>query len=275
MADDGGDDVFEGLEIPGQDAVDAYYDAAPPPRMPVAAPSTSAAAAAAATAAAPTPAAAAAAAASPPAAAPPDASRFDPDTGLRLPPGAARPPTLPPQPPGAVAAATAATAAAAAAAVRAGTILASNAQRGNPALRWLRHVRVEFGPIVPDYMLGKGTAALYLSLRYHALHPTYLLKRLRELRADYRLRVIIVEVDVADSEKLMLEVCRTAVLSDCTVVCASTPAEAARYLETYKAYENKSAAAIRERVEDAYLPKVTEALTLVRCIHRTDILTLL
>ena len=35
---------------------------------------------------------------------------------------------------------------------------------------------------MPDYILGsKGTAALYISLRYHLLNPNYLLGRLKEL----------------------------------------------------------------------------------------------
>jgi hypothetical protein len=73
--------------------------------------------------------------------------------------------------------------------------------------------------------------------------------------------------------------------------------EAARYLETFKAYEKKSATAIKERQDDTYLPKVTgaciiitvllqrpvssppsrhaELLTSIRAINKTDVLTLL
>lgn len=41
----------------------------------------------------------------------------------------------------------------------------------------------QFADIVPDYILGsKGTVALYISLRYHLLNPTYLLGRLKELQ---------------------------------------------------------------------------------------------
>ena len=35
---------------------------------------------------------------------------------------------------------------------------------------------------MPDYILGNGTAALYISVRYHLLHPDYLFFRIRELQ---------------------------------------------------------------------------------------------
>ncbi len=40
----------------------------------------------------------------------------------------------------------------------------------------------QFADIVPDYILGNGTAALYISVRYHLLHPEYLYFRIRELQ---------------------------------------------------------------------------------------------
>jgi hypothetical protein len=50
-----------------------------------------------------------------------------------------------------------------------------------------------------DYVMGTGLVAVYLSLRYHALKPTYLPKRLAELSAaaavqQYKLRVLLVQV---------------------------------------------------------------------------------
>ncbi len=35
---------------------------------------------------------------------------------------------------------------------------------------------------MPDYILGNGTAALYISLRYHLSQPEYLYVRMRELQ---------------------------------------------------------------------------------------------
>jgi len=50
--------------------------------------------------------------------------------------------------------------------------------------------------------------------------------------------------------------------------------EAARYLETYKAFEHKPPDMIMERVEDDYISKLTHCLTQVRSVNKTDVLTL-
>jgi DNA excision repair protein ERCC-1 len=58
-------------------------------------------------------------------------------------------------------------------------------------------VRWEFADIVPDYMVGATACVLYLSLRYHLLHPDYIFFRIRELQpAMYRLRIVLCHVDM-------------------------------------------------------------------------------
>lgn len=47
------------------------------------------------------------------------------------------------------------------------------------------------------------------------------------------------------------------------------------YLDTYKTYEHKPATAIQERVESEFWPKVTDCLTVVRSVNKTDVATLL
>eukprot|EP00249_Psilotum_nudum_P008724 c21468_g1_i4 orf=216-980(-) len=43
-------------------------------------------------------------------------------------------------------------------------ILVSRRQQGNPVLKYIRNVRWLFADIVPDYLLGQNSCALYLSL---------------------------------------------------------------------------------------------------------------
>jgi len=50
--------------------------------------------------------------------------------------------------------------------------------------------------------------------------------------------------------------------------------EAARYLETYKAFEQKSPELIRARKGDTHMSQLTDTLTHVRNINKTDVLTL-
>ena len=50
--------------------------------------------------------------------------------------------------------------------------------------------------------------------------------------------------------------------------------ECARYLETVKVYETKAPDAIQGRTEEDYLSRFTAAITTVRGVNRTDVLTL-
>ncbi|KAF8958216.1 ssDNA endonuclease and repair protein rad10, partial [Haplosporangium bisporale] len=63
-------------------------------------------------------------------------------------------------------------------------------------------------------------------------------------------------------------------VNDFTVICAWSNEEAARYIETFKAYENKAPDAIKERVENDYLSKLTDSLTQIQSINKTDVVTL-
>lgn len=50
--------------------------------------------------------------------------------------------------------------------------------------------------------------------------------------------------------------------------------ECARYLETFKQYEHRPPDSIHERVEGDYMSKLTNALTAVRGVNKTDVVTL-
>lgn len=57
-------------------------------------------------------------------------------------------------------------------------------------------------------------------------------------------------------------------------MCVS-PEEAGRYLETYKSYEKKPADVLKEQVEKNYLSQVSDCLTTVKYVNKTDAMTLL
>ena len=153
-------------------------------------------------------------------------------------------------------------------------VLVSERQAGNPVLRHIRNVRWQHADIVPDYILGEHSCALFLSLQYHLLHPEYLKHRALQLKGAFRLRVLLVLVDLEDATRALLGVTRAAVAHDLTLVCAWSPEECARYLETYKSYESKPADAIRERVERDPLSRLHAALTQVKGVNKTDVATL-
>ncbi|XP_038069536.1 mating-type switching protein swi10-like [Patiria miniata] len=156
----------------------------------------------------------------------------------------------------------------------ANTIVVNTRQKGNPILKHIRNIPWEFGDIVPDYVMGRTACALYLSLRYHHLNPNYIHDRLKDLGHQYELRVLLVQVDVKDPHHSVKELARMALLADCTLILAWSAEEAGRYLETYKSYENKSADALKEKIETDYLSKVTDVLSTVRSVNKTDVVTL-
>lgn len=155
------------------------------------------------------------------------------------------------------------------------SIIVSPRQRGNPVLKFVRNVPWEFGDVLPDYVLGQSTCALFLSLRYHNLHPDYIHERLQSLGKNFNLRVLLVQVDVKDPQQALKELAKMCILADCTLILAWSPEEAGHYLETYKAYEQKPADLLMEKLEQDFVSRVTDCLTTVKSVNKTDSQTLL
>lgn len=155
------------------------------------------------------------------------------------------------------------------------SIIVSPRQRGNPILKFVRNVPWEFGEVVSDYVLGRTTCALFLSVRYHSLNPNYIHERLKQLGQSFTLRVLLVQVDVKDPHHALKELARICIMADCTLILAWSPEEAGRYLETYKSYEKKPADVLKEQVEKNYLSQVSDCLTTVKYVNKTDAMTLL
>ncbi|KAG0291372.1 ssDNA endonuclease and repair protein rad10 [Linnemannia gamsii] len=154
------------------------------------------------------------------------------------------------------------------------SLVVKTSQRGNPLLQFIRNVPYEYGEVVPDFVVGTTSCVLFLSIRYHRLHPEYIFSRIASLANQFVLRILLVLVDVETHQHAIRELTRVAMVNDLTLVCAWSNEEAARYIETYKAYENKAPDAIKERVENDYLSKLTDGLTQIPSINKTDIVTL-
>jgi len=160
----------------------------------------------------------------------------------------------------------------------ANAIWVSRRQTGNPVLKYIRNARWCFvDDLVPDYQMGSSTVCLFLSLKYHLLHPGYIHYRIRALQKAFRLRVVLVHVDVEDPVKPLASITKLAILSDLTLICGWTYEECARYIETYRVYDQKKPDALHGRPGAAgqdYASRVTSALTQIRGVNRTDALTL-
>lgn len=169
-------------------------------------------------------------------------------------------------------------------------------QRGNPILKSITNIPWEFNDkIIPDYVVGKAACVLFLSIRYHNLKPDYIHERLKQLGKNYELRVLLVQVDIKESQNALKHLTRICLLADLTLMLAWTPEEAGKIIETYKLFENRSPDFIMEKSEtDNYqkvkevkanreivfnifyfLNQVVNALTSIKSVNKTDAMTLL
>ncbi|RCH79883.1 Excision repair cross-complementation group 1 [Rhizopus stolonifer] len=156
------------------------------------------------------------------------------------------------------------------------TILVNPTQQKNPVLKFIRNVPYEPSESIKmDYVVGQTTGVIYLSLRYHRLYPTYIYDRLNSVKGLFVTRILLVYVDAENYHDAVREINRVAILSDFTLMLCWSLEEAGRYLESFKALENSGADLIREKVENDYLTKMTDCLTNIRSVNKTDVLTLL
>ncbi|KAG9237116.1 putative mating-type switching protein swi10 [Amylocarpus encephaloides] len=154
------------------------------------------------------------------------------------------------------------------------SILVSTRQKGNPILTHLRSFAWEYSDIPADYVLGLTTCALFLSLKYHRLHPEYVYNRIKNLQGKYNLRILLTMVDIGNHEDSLRELSKTSLVNNVTVVLCWSAAEAARYVELYKSYEHSNPTAIRGTESRGYAEKMVEFITIPRSINKTDAVSL-
>ncbi|KAK5055145.1 hypothetical protein LTR84_012893 [Exophiala bonariae] len=154
-------------------------------------------------------------------------------------------------------------------------ILASTRQKGNPILTHVKSLPWEYSDIPCDYVLGATTCALFLSLKYHRLHPEYIYSRLRQLGKLYNLRILLTMVDITNHEEALKELSKTSMINNLTLILCWSAQEAGRYLELFKSYEHASPASIRAHQAETYKESLTEFVTTPRNINKTDAASLI
>lgn len=154
-------------------------------------------------------------------------------------------------------------------------ILVSTRQKGNPILNHVKSLPWEFSDIPCDYVLGATTCALFLSLKYHRLHPEYIYSRLRQLGKLYNLRILLTMVDITNHEEALKELSKTSMINNLTLILCWSSQEAGRYLELFKSYEHASPTSIRAHQAETYKESLTEFVTTPRNINKTDAASLI
>jgi len=153
-------------------------------------------------------------------------------------------------------------------------ILVSPRQKGNPVLDNIRSIGWEYSDIPADFVLGSTTCALFLSLKYHRLHPEYIYTRIKNLGGKYNLRIVLVMVDIENHEQPLKELSKTSIINNVTVILSWSAAEAGRYLELYKNFEHAAPTSIRGIQSSSYADQLVDFVTVPRSINKTDAISL-
>ncbi|XRM47274.1 ssDNA endonuclease and repair protein rad10 [Aspergillus tubingensis] len=154
-------------------------------------------------------------------------------------------------------------------------ILVSTRQKGNPILNHIKLLPWEYADIPADYVVGSTTCALFLSLKYHRLHPEYIYSRIRLIAGKYLLRIILVIVDIPNHEESLKELSKTSIVNNMTLILCWSAPEAAHYLELFKSSENSQPTAIRTQQAQSYKESLVEFVTTPRSINKSDAASLI
>jgi len=170
----------------------------------------------------------------------------------------------------------------------ASSITANSVHLKNPMTKYIREnvIKVNYVPEwkLTDFILGKHTTALYVSLRYHLTKPKFIFERITNFhkteickRNVFTAKIVLVNIDVtidasgdyshyqsgggsnsqqsvdnsrtyiseAAFDEAMIEITRICMWGDWTMVCGYSDQECALYLETFRLCESKSAAIIQ------------------------------
>ena len=149
-------------------------------------------------------------------------------------------------------------------------IIVSTRQKGNPVLNNIRSLPWEYGDISADFVLGNTTCALFLSLKYHRLHPEYIYARIKSLGGKYNLRVLLTMVDIQNHEEPLKELSKTSLVNNLTLILSWSAQEAGRYLELFKSYEHASPTSIRAHQSTSYKDSLIDFITVPRSVNKTD-----
>jgi DNA excision repair protein ERCC-1 len=154
------------------------------------------------------------------------------------------------------------------------SILVSPRQKGNPILNHIKGLPWEYTETPADFVVGATTCALFLSLKYHKLHPEYIYGRIRGLQGKYNLRILLVLVDIEAHEEALKELSKTSLINNVTIILSWSALEAGRYLELFKTYEHAAPTSIQGHQSTNFVDRLVEFTTVPRSVNKTDAVSL-
>ncbi len=169
------------------------------------------------------------------------------------------------------------------------SIQVNKTQNGNPLLTFLTDVSYKFNGQIHDvdYLVNSHCFAVFLSIKYHKLHPEYIYHKIKKIGYNPSnkgiLRLMLVLVDVESSDDAMRELNKLCLLNNLTLIAAWSFEQCADYLTSLKQCEMNTAKGMiqgnSKRDDDMdddlfYYKRVVETLTTVKAINKTDAINL-
>lgn len=148
-------------------------------------------------------------------------------------------------------------------------VLVSPLQEKNPIVMLIRNVGISYVDVPCDFHINQEVGCLFLSLKFHLQHKKYIVGRLDKM-IGYRQRIVLVHADVeADAD--LVELTCECMSKNATVLVGFFPQECARYVETLKLYETKSADAIKGEQSHTLEDVWSDSLCTVRSVNSSDV----
>lgn len=171
-------------------------------------------------------------------------------------------------------------------------IQVANSQKGNPLLSQslMKTQSWQYnGLILSDYYINPLIQILFLSLKYHKLHPEYIWTRLKRLnkgstvvgdvsKNDRALRILLVVVDIDSHQESLRKLADICIKHDLSLVLAWSFEEAGNYVAFCKQLElstSKVNSTIKGVKKDDYHSCLVDTLTSIKSVNKTDVVNLL
>ncbi|KAJ2994145.1 ssDNA endonuclease and repair protein rad10 [Globomyces sp. JEL0801] len=131
------------------------------------------------------------------------------------------------------------------------SIIVNTNQKGNPLLEHIKNIRYEFKEIKPDYQVGTSTGILFL--------------RFRTVKPQISHLILLVLIDTQNVQQTIRELTNSCIRNKITLFLCWNQEDAARYIETFKRFENKPPDLLKDKIDDDPFSK-----SFYDIIHATD-----
>lgn len=166
-------------------------------------------------------------------------------------------------------------------------IQVSRSQTGNPLLEFLKVFQMNSKLKDIDYVINSKCVALFISLRYHKLHPEYIYNKLKKMTYTNEdiLKVLLVYVDIEDFQDTVRELNKLCLFNNLTMILGWSNEQCATYLQNLKYVEKDASRKIIQgnrskddevlANEGKYIERVVNMISSVKSVSQTDAKSLL